>query len=92
MAVIETPPKDRMAIETAVLPFSDELVARRSSTSSRARRADLLRLQAPRRIDRPHGEHCRELVPAGAAQVVVGHGQMDERELYRRDARFHRTR
>ena len=26
MSVIETPPKDRMAVETAVLPFSEELV------------------------------------------------------------------
>ncbi|MGE0638716.1 MAG: transcription-repair coupling factor [Thermoanaerobaculia bacterium] len=81
MAVIETPPKDRMAIETAVLPFSDELV-REAIEYELGRGGQIFYVyNRVESIDRM-AEALRELVPG--LRVVVGHGQMDERELYRR--------
>ena len=81
MAMIETPPKDRMAIETAVLPYSDELV-REAIEYELGRGGQVFYVyNRVESIDRM-AESLRELVPG--LRVVVGHGQMDERELYRR--------
>ena len=82
MAVIETPPKDRMAIETAVLPFSEELV-REAIEYELARGGQVFYVYNRVESIEQHGRRClRELVPG--LRVAVGHGQMDERELYRR--------
>jgi len=78
MSVIETPPKDRLAIHTTVAPFSEGLVQRameeetvrggqvfivHNRVESIASLATLVKRLAPR------------------ARVVVGHGQMRETEL-----------
>ena len=81
IAVIETPPKDRMAIETAVLPFSEELV--REAIEYELERGGQVfyvynRVES---IEQMAGV-LRELVPG--LRITVGHGQLDERELYRR--------
>ncbi len=81
MVVIETPPKDRMAIETAVLPFSEELV--REAIEYELQRGGQVfyvynRVES---IEQMAGV-LRELVPG--LRITVGHGQLDERELYRR--------
>ena len=81
MVVIETPPKDRMAIETAVLPFSEELV--REAIEYELERGGQVfyvynRVES---IEQMAGV-LRELVPG--LRITVGHGQLDERELYRR--------
>jgi len=81
ISVIETPPKDRMAVETAVLPHSDELV--REAIEFELGRGGQVYYVYNRveSIDEFAGR-LRDLVPG--LRVVVGHGQLDERELWRR--------
>ena len=81
MVVIETPPKDRMAVETAVLPFSEELV--REAIEYELERGGQVfyvynRVES---IEQMAGV-LRELIPG--LRITIGHGQLDERELYRR--------
>jgi len=78
MSVIETPPRDRLAIQTTVAPFQEKLIQRaieeellrhgqvffvHNRVESIASLATLVKRLAPR------------------ARVVVGHGQMRESEL-----------
>ena len=46
MSVIETPPKDRLAIHTVVAPFQPELIRSGAGTGTGARRAGLLPAQS----------------------------------------------
>ncbi len=80
MSVIETPPKDRMAIQTVVAKFDEKLV--RSAVELEMERGGQTyfvynRVESIYEI----ASKIRELVPA--ARVVVGHGQMGEAELER---------
>ncbi len=81
ISVIETPPKDRMAIETAVLPHSAELV-REAIEFELGRGGQVYyvynRVESIERM----AATLRDLVPG--LRITVGHGQLDERELYRR--------
>jgi transcription-repair coupling factor (superfamily II helicase) len=81
LSVIETPPKDRMAVETAVLPFSEEVV--KEAIEFELERGGQVYYVHNRveSIDRLVG-WLRELVPG--VRVTVGHGQLDERELAKR--------
>jgi transcription-repair coupling factor (superfamily II helicase) len=80
ISVIETPPKDRLAIQTAVVPFNDEFI-RDAITFEVDRGGQVFFVH--NRVDTIHGikEYLERLVPG--LRVVVGHGQMDERELER---------
>ena len=81
LSVIETPPRDRMAVETAILPFTGELV-REAIEYERERGGQIYYVyNKVEDIDQMAG-WLRELVPG--LRVTVGHGQMDERELSRR--------
>jgi transcription-repair coupling factor (superfamily II helicase) len=80
MSVIETPPKDRMAIQTVVAKFDEKLI----------RSAIELELERGGQVYFVHNRvetifeiaaKIHELVPQ--ARVVVGHGQMSEGELER---------
>ncbi len=80
MSVIETPPKDRMAIQTVVAKFDEKLL--RSAVEMELERGGQTffvynRVESIYEI----AAKIRELVPA--ARVVVGHGQMGEAELER---------
>ena len=80
MSVIETPPKDRMAIQTVVAKFDEKLV--RSAIELELERGGQSffvynRVESIYEI----AAKIRELVPA--ARVIVGHGQMGEAELER---------
>ncbi len=80
MSVIETPPKDRMAIQTVVAKFDEKLL--RSAIELEMERGGQTyfvynRVESIYEI----ASKIRELVPA--ARVVVGHGQMGEAELER---------
>ncbi len=80
MSVIETPPKDRMAIQTVVAKFDEKLV--RSAVEMELERGGQCyfvynRVESIYEI----ASKIRELVPA--ARVIVGHGQMGEAELER---------
>jgi transcription-repair coupling factor (superfamily II helicase) len=87
LSVIETPPKDRMSVETAVLPFSEEVV-REAIEAERERGGQIYYVyNRVESIDAMAGK-LRELVPG--LRVTVGHGQLPEDELYRRMHAFTR--
>lgn len=80
MSIIETPPKDRMAIQTVVAKFDEKLV--RSAVEVEMERGGQIYF-VHNRVESIYDIAARiqELVPA--ARVVVGHGQMGETELER---------
>jgi transcription-repair coupling factor (superfamily II helicase) len=80
ISLIETPPRDRQAVETSVREFSDEVV----------REAVLYEIERGGQVYFVHNrvrsigaiaEWLRRVVPE--ARLVVGHGQMTERQLER---------
>src|SRR5437868_1306843 len=78
MSVIETPPKDRMAIQTVVAPFDEKLI--RTAIEHELEREGQVyfvhnRVESIFEI----ASKIQELVPR--ARVIVGHGQMSEGEL-----------
>ncbi len=81
ISVIETPPKDRMAVETAVLPYSDELV-REAIEFELGRGGQIYYVDNRVETIEERAAKLRELVPG--LRITVGHGQLEERELYRR--------
>ena len=80
MSVIETPPKDRMAIQTVVAKFDEKIV--RSAIELELERGGQVYF-VHNRVESIYeiAARIQELVPA--ARVVVGHGQMGETELER---------
>jgi len=80
MSVIETPPKDRMAIQTVVAKFDEKLI--RSAIEVELERGGQIYF-VHNRVESIYelAARIQELVPA--ARVVVGHGQMGETELER---------
>jgi transcription-repair coupling factor (superfamily II helicase) len=78
MSVIETPPKDRLAIQTVVAPFDKGLI-RRAITEEMARSGQVYFLHNRVESIGSLARMVKELVPK--ARVVVGHGQMPEDEL-----------
>ena len=78
MSVIETPPRDRMAIQTVVAKFDEKLI--RSAIEVELERGGQIyfvhnRVETIFEI----AAKIQELVPA--ARVIVGHGQMGENDL-----------
>ena len=80
MSVIETPPKDRMAIQTIVAKFDEKLV--RTAIEMELERGGQTYF-VHNRVETIYelAAKIRELVPQ--ARVVVAHGQMPEAELER---------
>ncbi|MBK5258921.1 MAG: transcription-repair coupling factor, partial [Thermoanaerobaculia bacterium] len=80
ISVIETPPKDRLAIQTAVVPFNDEFV-REAIEFETARGGQVFFVH--NRVESIYAmkEYLEKLIPG--LRVIVGHGQMEERELER---------
>ncbi len=80
MSVIETPPKDRMAIQTIVAKYDEKLI--RSAIEVELERGGQIYF-VHNRVENIYDIAARlqELVPA--ARIVVGHGQMGETELER---------
>ena len=78
MSLIETPPRDRLAIQTVVAPFQEELVQRAIETEL-ARDGQVYFIH--NRIESIYSLAAlvSKLVPK--ARVVVAHGQMGEKEL-----------
>jgi len=75
MSVIETPPKDRLAIHTVVAPFQPELI--RSAIELELGRGGQVYF-LHNKVDSiwKRAAMVQELVPA--ARIGVGHGQMGE--------------
>ena len=80
MSVIETPPKDRLAIQTVVAPFSDGLIAR--AINEEIDRGGQV-FFVHNRVESIYSVASLVKKLAPRARVVVGHGQMNERELER---------
>ena len=80
MSVIETPPKDRMAILTVVAKFDEKIV--RSAVEVELERGGQVYF-VHNRVESIYeiASRIQELVPG--ARVAVGHGQMGETELER---------
>jgi transcription-repair coupling factor (superfamily II helicase) len=80
MSVIETPPKDRMAIQTVVAKFDEKIV--RSAIEVELERGGQVYF-VHNRVESIYeiAARIQELVPT--ARVAVGHGQMGETELER---------
>ncbi len=78
MSVIETPPKDRLAIQTTVAPFSETLV-QRVIEEELARDGQVFFVHNRVESIDSLAALVKRLVPK--ARVVVGHGQMREAEL-----------
>jgi len=80
MSVIETPPKDRMAIQTVVAKFDEKLI--RSAVEVELERGGQVYF-VHNRVETIYeiAARIQELVPT--ARVIVGHGQMGETELER---------
>ncbi|MGH9670283.1 MAG: TRCF domain-containing protein, partial [Terriglobales bacterium] len=78
MSVIETPPKDRIAIQTVVAPYGEPLI--QSAVKQELERGGQVYF-VHNRVETIYEMAARiqELVPR--ARVLVGHGQMPEREL-----------
>ena len=90
MCVIETPPKDRLAIQTVVAKFNPDLIKTAIEQEIAARRPGLLRPQ-PRRLHlEPRRRASRSWSPN--ARVGVGHGQMGEDGTGKGPARLHAPR
>jgi transcription-repair coupling factor (superfamily II helicase) len=85
MSVIETPPKDRLAIQTVVAPFQESLI-QRAIEEELAREGQVFFVH--NRVESIHSLAAlvKRLVPR--ARVVVGHGQMSEKELEKVMLRF----
>ncbi len=81
MSVIETPPKDRMAVETAILPWNKEVV--REAIEFEVERGGQV-YYVYNRVETIEKmlTSLREIVPG--LRITVGHGQLDEAELSRR--------
>jgi transcription-repair coupling factor (superfamily II helicase) len=80
ISIIETPPKDRLAIQTAVVPFKDEFI-REAIEFETGRGGQVFFVH--NRVESIYGmkDYLEKLVPG--LRVIVGHGQMEERELER---------
>ena len=78
MSVIETPPKDRMAIQTVVAPWDEKLI--RSAIEHELERGGQCYF-VHNRVESIYeiAAKIQELVPP--ARILVGHGQMTEGEL-----------
>jgi transcription-repair coupling factor (superfamily II helicase) len=78
MSIIETPPKDRLAIQTNVVKFDQHVIAR-AIRSELARGGQVYFVHNRVESIFSIGNLIARLVPE--ARVVVGHGQMGEHEL-----------
>ncbi|MGE0130682.1 MAG: transcription-repair coupling factor [Blastocatellales bacterium] len=78
MSVIETPPRDRLAIQTNVVPFSDNII--RSAIEQELQRQGQVFFVHNRveSIDTV-AELIHRIVPQ--ARIIVAHGQMGEKEM-----------
>jgi transcription-repair coupling factor (superfamily II helicase) len=85
MSVIETPPKDRLAIQTVVAAFSETLV-QQSIEQELAREGQVFFVHNRVESIYSMASLLQRLVPR--ARIVVGHGQMGERELEQVMLRF----
>ncbi len=81
LSLIETPPRDRMAVETAIVPFDAQLI-REALSFEKERGGQIFYVYNEVESIERMSSYLRELMPD--LRITVGHGQMDEHELARR--------
>ncbi len=85
MSTIETPPQDRLPVETIVSPFDERLV-RDAIRRELNRQGQVFFLHNRVETIEAMGLRLKELVPE--ARLLIGHGQMDADELEEVMTRF----
>jgi transcription-repair coupling factor (superfamily II helicase) len=80
MSIIETPPKDRLSIQTNVVKFDQQVIGR-AIRNELARGGQVFFVHNRVESIFSIGDLVQRLVPE--ARIVVGHGQMDEEALER---------
>lgn len=78
MSTIETPPLNRLPVQTAVCPYNEELI-KKAIERELARNGQVFFLHNRVQTISHMEAELRKLVPQ--ARIVVGHGQMDKGEL-----------
>lgn len=78
MSTIETPPQDRLPVETIVIPFDEEAI-RNALRRELNRQGQIYFLHNRVGTINTMAQRIQKLVPD--ARIVVGHGQMEAREL-----------
>ncbi|MEM1178618.1 MAG: transcription-repair coupling factor [Acidobacteriota bacterium] len=81
LSLIETPPRDRMAVETAILPFDPRLV-REALEYELDRQGQVYYVYNRVETIDNFAAYLKEIYPG--LKVAVGHGQLDEKELSKR--------
>jgi transcription-repair coupling factor (superfamily II helicase) len=81
LSLIESPPKDRMAIETQIVPYNKELIKEAIEAELERGGQVYYVYNQVESIERMSAI-LRELIPG--LRITIGHGQMEERELARR--------
>ncbi|RMH18918.1 MAG: transcription-repair coupling factor [Acidobacteria bacterium] len=81
LSLIETPPRDRMAVETAIVPFDPQLI-REAVELEIERGGQVYYVYNQVETIERMASYLREILPG--IKLTVGHGQMDEAELARR--------
>ncbi len=81
LSVIETPPRDRMAVETAILPFDSQLI-REAVEFELERKGQVYYVYNRVETIERTASFLRELIPG--LKITVGHGQLEESELAKR--------
>lgn len=85
LSLIETPPRDRMAVETAILPFDAGLI-REAVEFEIERQGQIYFVHNRVESIEKMSAYLKENIPG--LKVTVGHGQLDEKELSRRMRAF----
>ena len=81
LSVIETPPRDRMAVETAILPLTPELL-REAIDFERERQGQIYYVYNRVEGIEHFAAYLQGIVPD--LRLTIGHGQLDENELAQR--------
>jgi transcription-repair coupling factor (mfd) len=78
MSVIETPPRDRLAINTQVVQFSEGVI-RSAIESELSRNGQIFFIHNRVETIETVAAHIQKIVPN--ARIAIGHGQMNEKEM-----------
>ena len=85
LSIIETPPEDRLAIQTTLSPYDEDLIIR-AIQQELDREGQIFYVHNKVQTIEACAEDLRRLVPF--AQIAIAHGQMRERELEETMLRF----
>lgn len=78
MSVIETPPRDRLAINTQVVQFSENII-RSAIDLELSRNGQVFFIHNRVETIESIAAHIQKIVPD--ARIAIGHGQMNEKEM-----------